>query len=208
MKLIVGLGNPGKKYDGTRHNAGFYFIDKLATQLEITPVGADMKFSNEKKFKAEIAKTTKDGEEIFLVKPQTFMNLSGVTVQKIIRYNKLSYDDLIIVNDDIDLPLGYARVRHEGGSAGQKGLQNIIDTIGTDKFTRIRIGVGEYTGNIKEHDEPTGVRDTTDFVLSEFSDREVKILGKIIEEIVNYLLFYLDGKKGQIPARSFNVIES
>lgn len=205
MKIIVGLGNPGDKYKGTRHNAGFYFVDQLAANPEIAPAGESLRFNYEKKFEAEITKSMNDGEEIILVKPQTFMNLSGQAVQKIISFYKADISDLIVISDDIDIPLGYARIRHEGSSGGQKGLQNIIDLLGTDKLTRIRIGVAVYAGNVSEHDQLPRF-DAVDFVLSKFTDRETELLDKIVGESIDYILPFIGKKDEQIPAHTIQVI--
>ncbi len=206
MKIIVGLGNPGKEYENTRHNAGFRFVDELATRPELAPAGKILRFRTEKKFEAEIVETAKDGEKILLVRPLTFMNLSGQAVSMILSYFKVSPEDLIVAADDKDLPIGQARIRNEGGSAGQKGLQNIIDTLKTDQFTRIRLGITKYDGDATEFDPPEGILDTAEFVLSPFSDREVPILSKVIEETIKYVLPYLGNKNDKIPDHTLDLL--
>lgn len=134
MKLIVGLGNPGKEYENTRHNLGFTAVDKLAQKY-------DGKFSLNKKFKAEICEVFVDGEKVILAKPQTFMNKSGESVREIIGYFNISNDRVWVVYDDIDLEIGNVRVRKNGSSAGHKGVQSIIDNIGTENFVRFRLGI-------------------------------------------------------------------
>lgn len=134
MKVIVGLGNPGKEYEKTRHNAGFLAVDEAAQEF-------DVKITT-KKFNALIGETFIKGEKILFVKPQTYMNLSGESVKKVLDYYNLTEKDLCIVVDDLDLEVGIIRIREKGRSGGQKGIQNIIDMIGTYEFLRIKIGIG------------------------------------------------------------------
>lgn len=131
MKLIIGLGNPGPKYAKTRHNIGFMVLDKLAKKLSL-------KFTANKNYLVDWAKN----ETIELIKPQTFMNNSGSAVNKIIQKHKLSPQDILIVADDIDMELGKLRYRTDGSSGGHKGLQSIIDALGTSEFARLKIGIG------------------------------------------------------------------
>lgn len=131
MKLIVGLGNPGEKYKDTRHNIGFIFVDKLSDENDVA-----WKF--EKKFNAEIARF----DDTLLAKPQTFMNNSGESVSKIMNFYDIELEDLLVVHDDIDLEHGNIKVEKGRGSAGHKGVQSIIDHLGTNEFERMRIGVG------------------------------------------------------------------
>jgi len=201
MKLIVGLGNPGQKYAGTRHNAGFVFLDKLAENKALAPVDEELIFKIEKKFEAETAELSHKGEKFILAKPQTFMNLSGTAVNKLMQFYKINPPELIVISDDIDLPVGTIRVRPEGTSGGQRGLQNIIETLGSDKFLRIRIGVRPVDENLNESDNPAGPFDATELVLSKFSDRELGIVGKVIDDAINYILPYLGGKE-EIPSHS------
>lgn len=170
MKLIIGLGNPGEKYFGTRHNVGFDFLDKLQKELSFP------EFEFNKKFNAAIS----TNKEIILMKPQTFMNLSGEAVQSFLSFYKLSPDDILVIHDDKDIALGKYRLAVDSSSAGHNGVQNIIDKLGTQKFKRIRIGVGIET------DLPSEV-----FVLQKFSDEEKetieKVLDNVIEEIKKFL---------------------
>lgn len=153
MKIIVGLGNPGPKYQGTRHNVGFEVIDYLA--------GAPGTGSPRNKFQATIFETKIGDEAVLLVKPQTFMNLSGRAVRAILDFYKLSPTDLLVISDDFNLPLGKLRVRGQGSHGGQNGLRNIQELLGTDAYPRLRIGVGQPTGD-----------DAADFVLSRFKPGE------------------------------------
>ncbi|MBU6427674.1 MAG: aminoacyl-tRNA hydrolase [Cyanobacteria bacterium REEB65] len=135
MKLVVGLGNPGPKYSDTRHNAGFAVIYELARRW--TASGRQ-----DSRFNAMVAEARVGPEKVLLVQPLTFMNLSGQSVQSMVNFYKIDPSDLAIVSDDADLPIGAIRLRKKGSSGGQKGLQSIIDTLGTAEFPRVRVGVG------------------------------------------------------------------
>lgn len=135
MKIIVGLGNPGKQYEKTRHNAGFITIDKVAKALGVSVTT--------KKFKALIAETFVRGEKVILVKPQTYMNLSGESVREIIDYYDAYPEDIIVISDDKDLDVGILRIRTKGSSGGQNGIKSIINHLGTQEFTRIKVGIGK-----------------------------------------------------------------
>jgi len=176
MHLIVGLGNPGKKYTLTRHNVGWLVIDEIAKQQ-------DLSWKLQKKLQAEVAKN----EELILAKPQTFMNLSGIAVASIIKCYKLqatSYK-LVIVHDDIDLEFGTIRVSRNASSAGHKGVQSIIDHLGTKDFWRIRIGIRPIitqNPSLVTRHPVTHTIDTPNFVLKKFSAEEKKKLPAIIEK--------------------------
>ncbi|HEV3435968.1 MAG TPA: aminoacyl-tRNA hydrolase [Gemmata sp.] len=150
MKIIVGLGNPGTKYTGTRHNIGFEVIDYLAGRSPFR-----------EKFEASVAEMKEGEETILLVKPLTFMNLSGRAVRAILDFYKLPVEQVLIVCDDFNLPLGKLRVRTKGSHGGQNGLRNIQEQLGTDAYARLRIGVGQPTPG-----------DAVDFVLSKFKPGE------------------------------------
>jgi len=169
MKLIVGLGNPGKEYDNTRHNLGFAAVDALATKH-------DASFTLNKKFNAATAETFINGEKVILAKPQTFMNKSGVAVQAMMGYFNITTDRVWIVFDDIDLDLGTVRVRRTGGSAGHKGVQSIIDCIGTEEFPRFRIGI---------KDANCDYLSTEDVVLKRFEKDEEKLAASGITKAVS-----------------------
>ena len=134
MKLFVGLGNPGAEYAKTKHNVGFMLADKLAEKL-----AAD---NWREKFNALVAETFLDGEKILIVKPQTFMNLSGEAVAPIMNFYKICAEDLIVAHDDMDLPLGMIRLRPKGSGGGHHGIESIIRHLGEENFPRVRIGVG------------------------------------------------------------------
>lgn len=204
MKIIVGLGNPGKQYEGTRHNAGFMLLDKLSCDGVLSPVGECVSFQKNEKFNSLIGETLHKGEKIILVKPQTFMNLSGTAVAKILEYYKTSPDDLIVVSDDIDLPIGTARVRQEGRSGGQKGLQNVLDLIKTDQFLRIRIGIRSIGGDADQTENPESKIDATTFVLSKFDKRELPVLNDLLDEVIKYVIPFI-GEKSEIPAHTIEI---
>lgn len=155
MYIIVGLGNFGREYEHTRHNIGFAVIDKLAEEEQIGVL--------EKKHRAVIGKGVVAGEKCILVKPLTYMNLSGVCVEELVRYYKVDETaELIVISDDVNLDVGQLRIRKKGSAGGQKGLKNIIDHLGHDNFIRIRVGVGEKPRNW----------DLADYVLGRFSGPE------------------------------------
>ena len=135
MHIIIGLGNPGGKYKHTRHNIGFETIDKLCFDHNIT-------MKNNQRFRAFIGEGRVGGKPVILVQPMTYMNLSGEAVRKIMHFYKLTPEDIIVLYDDVNLPVGDIRVRERGSAAGQKGMISIIAQLKSDEFTRIRIGVG------------------------------------------------------------------
>ena len=159
MKIIAGLGNPTRKYEGTRHNIGFTVIDALAQEYNIN--------MNEKKFKAICGKGMIGGEKVLLLKPQTYMNLSGESIIEAVNYYKCDpEEDLIVIYDDIDLDVGRLRVRAKGSAGGHNGMKNIILHLGTDVFARIRVGVGAKP---KEYD-------LADYVLGHFPKEEMEAI--------------------------------
>ncbi len=148
MKLIVGLGNPGKEYEKTRHNAGFMAIDRLADKCGVSITTS--------KWNALIATTRIEGQAVVLMKPLTYMNLSGQAVAQAVNFYKMDPSDVIVIHDDMDIPVGCLRIRKNGSAGGQKGMKNIIDCLGTSEIARIRVGVG--------HDQKG--KSVPDFVLS------------------------------------------
>ena len=166
MKVIAGLGNPGSKYDNTPHNIGFYIVDLLAEKLN----AGWTKSSN---FRACTAKTTFNGIQLLLVKPQTFMNLSGTSISLILRYFRCKPGDFTVILDDADLPLGRLRIRGKGGAGGHRGLTSIIESLGTDDFARVRVGIGrEIKGNLVNH------------VLSKFGKESEDVVGEAVQTAV------------------------
>lgn len=181
MKLIVGLGNPGQKYQNTRHNVGYLVVERIAADKELSVVDISNKFIRSKKFDADICQLQAKGEKVILAKPTTFMNLSGESVSKMMQFYKLDISELVVVSDDVDIPLGQVRIRLEGSSGGHNGLQNIIDTLGSNQFVRVRIGISDENKNTKEIDKEENFVDTKDYVLSEFNDRELPRSKKVID---------------------------
>jgi len=168
VKVVVGLGNPGKQYVGTPHNVGFAAVERLAERF-------GCQFKKRLRFKAEVAKTTIGTEAVVLVKPQTFMNLSGDAVGSVLRYHKVPEADLIVLLDDVDLELGRIRIRPGGGSGGHKGLTSVMQHVGSGDFVRIRMGVGRGVGET----------DVVSHVLSPFASAHRDCVGRMIERIAD-----------------------
>jgi PTH1 family peptidyl-tRNA hydrolase len=164
LHLIVGLGNPGVEYTKTRHNAGFLLVEKLAARWRCD-------WSNERKFKARMAKTVQGGRTVLLCQPQTFMNLSGETVGAMTEFYQLPADRLLVVVDDADLPFGGIRLRPGGSSGGHHGLESIEQHLGTREFPRLRIGIGRQDG----------ARQITNHVLGKFEASETGLLDKVLD---------------------------
>lgn len=175
--LIVGLGNPGLEYEKTRHNAGFMVLDFLANKL-------NLKIKNNK-YKAQLETTTINSKKCLLVKPMTYMNNSGTAVGEIMNFYKLSTSQLIVVCDDISLPVGKIRIRRKGSHGGQNGLRDIIEVLGKDDFTRIKVGIGA-----KPHPD----YDLASWVLSKFKKEENALLNQAIENSYNALLLLVQDK--------------
>ena len=171
MKLIVGLGNPGKKYENTRHNMGFMTIDLLS---DISQIDVDKEVFHGLLGKGKIYK-----EDVILFKPTTYMNLSGSAINEVMHYFKIDLDDLLVICDDMALVPGKIRLRNKGSSGGQKGLQNTIDILGSDNFKRIRIGIGEPEF------------DSIDYVLGKPTEDERPLILGAIENAVGAIKMYL-----------------
>jgi len=164
VKIVAGLGNPGQKYANTRHNAGFMVVDALARSMGIT-VGVKMCQA--------LTGTGKIGTvDVLLAKPQTYMNLSGCSVAALLQRYGLTPEDLVVVYDDLDLPPGRIRVRPRGGSAGHRGVQSIIDALGSSDFPRVRVGIGRPDGP---------AADPVDFVLAPLCGESAEQLAKAVE---------------------------
>jgi PTH1 family peptidyl-tRNA hydrolase len=164
MKIIVGLGNPGRKYERTRHNAGFMAVDELAKNLHVD-VAQD-------KYHALIGKARIDSEAAVLAKPQTYMNDSGRAVAAILRETYATVSDLIVIHDELDLPLGSVRVKTGGGHGGHNGLRSLIEQLGSPDFMRVRIGIGR----------PEPGREPADYVLSPFLAEEKQAAAEAVEK--------------------------
>lgn len=172
MKLLVGLGNPGKEYAKTRHNAGFMALGLLKDAL-----GFD-EFSLDKKFEALVSEGTYSGEKVILALPQTFMNLSGESLRALIDFYKIPLADLIVAYDDLDLPLGKIRLRLEGSPGTHNGMKSITEILGTQNFPRLRIGIESRGESAPEQQE------TASFVLTAFTKEEDKILQESLKKAV------------------------
>jgi PTH1 family peptidyl-tRNA hydrolase len=181
MIIIIGLGNPGKKYEKTRHNLGFLIIENLKLKIENF---SDWRY--EKKFKAEISRGKIDNQKVILAKPQTFMNNSGKAVKLLTKTYTLDPKNLIVIHDDIDLPLGKIKIVRNRGAAGHKGVQSIIDELGTKNFVRFRIGINPkpYTLDPKTLDK---------FVLQKFNKEEEKFLKEVIKKTVEAIEIAIKG---------------
>lgn len=171
-KLICGLGNPGPRYSLTRHNAGFWLVDKFAGS------GCWMTYQD----LAEVCFMGLNGKRVILLKPLTFMNLSGRAVSFFASKMKLKPANILVAYDDLDLPLGALRLRPGGGSGGHRGLQSVIDALGTKEFPRLRLGIGR---------PPAGV-ETVDYVLSVFAKNEKEIMEGVLEDGVAALKLWID----------------
>lgn len=165
MKLVVGLGNPGSKYDNTRHNIGFMFLDHMAKTYNTS-------FSRKNNY--EIAEINISGEKVLLLKPQTFMNLSGEAVNAVCSFYKITADDIIVIYDDLDMMFGKLRVKDNSSSGGHNGIKNIISHLHTQQFMRIKVGINnEFKKDVKS------------FVLSKFSKSELSDLDNLYTKILN-----------------------
>jgi len=171
--LIAGLGNPGAQYRQTRHNVGFMMVDRLAARLGVT-------FSRLES-KALVTKADYQGRRLVLVKPHTFMNLSGQPISSLARYYKVPHEKLLVSYDEVDLPLGTLRLRPGGGSAGHKGMASIIERLGTQEFPRLRLGVGR----------PPGRMEAAAYVLQDFSASEKDLLNIALDTAVDAMLVFV-----------------
>jgi len=172
--LIVGLGNPGREYRTTRHNVGFMAVDTLAKGI-----GAGM---SRMQSKALVGQAAFDGKKIVLVKPQTYMNLSGQAVASLVRFYKVPLEHVLVVHDELDLPFGTIRLRPGGGSAGARGMGSIIEQLGTQEFPRLRVGIGR----------PPWRMDPADYVLKEFSRAEQELLPQVLERAASAARYFIE----------------
>lgn len=161
MFLIVGLGNPGSQYEDTRHNIGFKVVDNIAKEYNIE--------INRQKFKGMCGEGFINGEKVILLKPTTYMNLSGESVREVVDFYKLSNDDVLVIYDDISLDVGRLRIREKGSAGGHNGIKSIIAHLGTDIFPRIKVGVGQP--NV----------DLVNYVLGKFTKEEMEVLNESID---------------------------
>ena len=177
VSLIVGLGNPGSEYEHTRHNAGFWFLDELARQKNIS-------FKSEKKFHGEIARYKHNGEDVWLLKPTTFMNLSGQAVQALAHFYKINLDDILVVHDELDLSVDTARLKKGGGHGGHNGLRDIAEKMGGNNYLRLRLGIGH----------PGDKNKVTNHVLKKASTDDQISIERNIERALNVLPLVIEGE--------------
>ena len=184
MFLVVGLGNPGKEYENTRHNAGFICMDALSKKLGVAV--------NKSKYKALITETVIADKRVLLMLPQTFMNLSGEAVSAAASFYKIPADRILVISDDISLDVGKMRVRRKGSHGGQKGLKSITEQIGSSDFPRIKIGVGQ---------KPRPDYDLAAWVLSNFSAEERKTINEVAEKSIDACRLIISGKTDEAMNR-------
>ena len=175
MKVIVGLGNPGPQYSETRHNIGFLLVDLLAEFYEL-------QFRT--KFQGLWTEGNVEGERVLFLKPQTFMNLSGRSVSDLCHFYKVHGDDLLIVHDDMDLPLGKLRLRNQGSAGGHNGIRSILTELGSEKFWRLKLGVGR----------PPKEWDPARFVLSPFEENELALLDEVLGRAMKATHLWIKGE--------------
>jgi PTH1 family peptidyl-tRNA hydrolase len=175
MKLIIGLGNPGKEYESTRHNAGFIAIDAFAKDNDIT-------FNLEPKFKGAIGVKVFNGEKVLLLKPMTYMNLSGEAVIAVMNFYKIDVEDIIVISDDLDSPLGRIRLRDHGSAGGHNGHKNIINHLHTEAYKRVKIGIGRDS-NIP----------VVDWVLKKLTEDELAVINQAADKVTNALEDFANG---------------
>ena len=174
MKIIVGLGNPGKEYKNTRHNIGYMVLEEMASRYPIE--------KQDSKFDAVIGQIRVKGEKVLLVKPLTYMNLSGKAVQPLMHWHKLGLEDLMVIYDDMDLPLGTIRMRAAGGSGGHNGIKSIIERLADSEFARTRIGIGRPAD-----------REAVDWVLGNFNSDEKKQMEQTIKQAADAVERWITG---------------
>lgn len=171
--LLIGLGNPGREYRDSRHNVGFMLVDRITVRLN----ARGMKVQS----KAIVITATYEDRKLILAKPQTYMNLSGQSVQGLIHFYKLPLTNVLIAHDDLDIPFGTIRIRPGGGPGGQRGMASTIEQLGTKDFPRLRIGIGR----------PPGRMDPSAYVLQDFSREELKVLSEIVDRAADAALEFV-----------------
>ncbi|WP_438435227.1 aminoacyl-tRNA hydrolase [Gorillibacterium sp. sgz500922] len=183
MKWFVGLGNPGREYKDTRHNAGFMALDRFAEERGFV--------FKESKLKGWLAEGQVQGQKVYLLKPSTYMNLSGESVHAFRQFYKARLEDMVVLYDDLDTEVGRMRLRYQGSAGGHNGIKSIIQHTGTQTFNRIRIGISR----------PQPGRTVVDYVLGEFSKEERKLLPEVLDQACEAMLYSLDHTFEQTMAR-------
>lgn len=187
MKLIVGLGNIGNEYFETRHNIGFMVLDNIASKLNLT-------FKNEAKFKGMIASYTINGEKILLLKPTTYMNLSGESLALVMKFYKIEAKDILVIHDDLDMDVAKIRFRQSGSAGGHNGIKSIIASINTENFNRIKIGIS------KDKFIPI-----VDYVLGHFKKEEKELIDNAINHVADAVIDYMSNLNDQMLATKLQV---
>lgn len=187
VKMIVGLGNPGSKYNDTKHNIGFMAIDRIVKNL-------DVNFTEDKNFKAEIGSDFINGEKIYFIKPTTFMNNSGIAVKALLTYYNISIKDMIIIYDDLDMEVGKIRFRQKGSAGGHNGIKSIIAHLGTQEFDRIKVGIGR----------PNGRMTVINHVLGKFDKNDEIMISNTLDRVDNAVKYYLQTNDFQKTMQKYN----
>lgn len=187
VKMIVGLGNPGSKYNDTKHNIGFMAIDRIVKNL-------DVNFTEDKNFKAEIGSDFINGEKIYFIKPTTFMNNSGIAVKALLTYYNISIKDMIIIYDDLDMEVGKIRFRQKGSAGGHNGIKSIIAHLGTQEFDRIKVGIGR----------PNGRMTVINHVLGNFDKNDEIMISNTLDKVDNAVKYYLQTNDFQKTMQKYN----
>ena len=186
-KLIIGLGNPGLEYQNTRHNVGFMFLDFFIKKNSITS------FKSNKKLQGEITEYKQNNGSIIFLKPNTYMNLSGDSIYKVIKYYKVEIEDIIVIYDDVSLDIGTLKIKSKGSSGGHNGIKDIIAKLKTEEFKRIKIGINNSNNRI-----------TKDFVLKQFSMQDIEKLDFIFERTESIIDAFIQDKEWNYIMSTFN----
>lgn len=187
VKMIVGLGNPGSKYEKTKHNIGFMAIDNIVKNLDVT-------FTDDKNFKAQIGSTFINHEKVYFVKPTTFMNNSGIAVKALLTYYNIDITDLIVIYDDLDMEVSKLRLRSKGSAGGHNGIKSIIAHIGTQEFNRIKVGIGR----------PLKGMTVINHVMDQFNTEDNIAISLTLDRVVNAVKFYLQENDFEKTMQKFN----
>lgn len=187
VKMIVGLGNPGSKYEKTKHNIGFMAIDNIVKNLDVT-------FTDDKNFKAQIGSTFINHEKVYFVKPITFMNNSGIAVKALLTYYNIDITDLIVIYDDLDMEISKLRLRSKGSAGGHNGIKSIIAHIGTQEFNRIKVGIGR----------PLKGMTVINHVMGQFNTEDNIAISLTLDRVVNAVKFYLQENDFEKTMQKFN----
>ncbi len=187
VKMIVGLGNPGSKYEKTKHNIGFMAIDNIVKNLDVT-------FTDDKNFKAQIGSTFINHEKVYFVKPTTFMNNSGIAVKVLLTYYNIDITDLIVIYDDLDMEVSKLRLRSKGSAGGHNGIKSIIAHIGTQEFNRIKVGIGR----------PLKGMTVISHVMGQFNTEDNIAISLTLDRVVNAVKFYLQENDFEKTMQKFN----